>query len=253
MPFYAIKGVGIFAAWDDAKKHIIGVKGAKHKKFESVEEAATFAGVVGQVIVPGTTPAIAKDGKQIVFVVSGKNMPKRDINEYAQQLAAAAAAPLQPKIDRGPQPNAYVLVYTDGGCRGDSAGSGVYWADEKLQHLNVCEKLTAAPITAQRAELLAILRAVETRIKHADEFNGRGIHIHTDSEYSFNTFTHHAAKWRASGWVKANGSPPANLDLIIPTVAALEKLWVKWEHIPSHEGIVGNERADELATKALAK
>jgi ribonuclease HI len=101
-------------------------------------------------------------------------------------------------------PSGSLVVYTDGssrgnGQRGATAGSGIWWADkghaktmsvssqsasEKLPHFmvyhrNLAERLPGQLQTNNRAELLAIIRALETC-----PFPQLPLEIRTDSQYS---------------------------------------------------------------------
>ena len=97
--------------------------------------------------------------------------------------------------------------------------------------------------TVNRAELQA---AIEV-LKYYGMQSIR-LAVATDSAYVFSGVQGTALRWRANGWVTAQGPVP-NVDqwidlmnLIDSAVATLE--WIK---VPSHSGIAGNDRADQLA------
>lgn len=99
-----------------------------------------------------------------------------------------------------------------------------------------------------------------TAINQAAEFAGdlflydNEITIYTDSEYSLNCVTKWYKGWRKNGWVKNDGSPIKNLNLIQNIVDCIEtyndsddlRLYI--EKVPAHSGVEYNELADKLAT-----
>jgi len=152
-----------------------------------------------------------------------------------------------------PQKLAVVAVYTDGACSsnghaGARGGIGVYFGprDER----NVSERLPAdGPThTNQRAELAAIVRALEVT-KHVRE----RILIHTDSAYSIGCATLWLAGWKRNGWRNSKKEPVANQDLVRALDAAIEARRgpTEFRKVKGHSGDPGNEAADALATRAI--
>ena len=130
---------------------------------------------------------------------------------------------------------AAIVVYADGACTGNPgpAGAGVLIEiDGKRRELS--EYLGHG--TNNIGELTAILRAAEALAGEA-----RSIDIKTDSQYAIGVLT--------KGW-KAK----ANQALILDVKKALAALPdVRVTYVPGHAGVPGNERADELATSAVAR
>ena len=59
--------------------------------------------------------------------------------------------------------------------------------------------------------------------------------------------------WRRRGWRTAEGGDVVNRDLWEALAAAAERVGtVTWHHVRGHQGIPGNERADEIATAFAA-
>ncbi|TFY58984.1 hypothetical protein EVJ58_g6061 [Rhodofomes roseus] len=132
-----------------------------------------------------------------------------------------------------------IHVYTDGSYfklpdGSERAGAGIYWGYGSPKN---CALMVPTPVSNNRAELYAILRAITV----ADPC--RTLHIHTDSTYAIHSICHWAPRNSALGWRKANGDLLRNIvDLIKRRTAAVVFIWVK-----GHSGNASNEAADELA------
>jgi len=106
--------------------------------------------------------------------------------------------------------------------------------------------------TNQRAELAAILRALEISPTN------REVHIVTDSKYSIDCVTVWCKNWERNGWQTSVKQPVLNKDLIQGVLAKIRDreavgsatrfLWVK-----GHSNDPGNEAADRLAVLGAHK
>jgi ribonuclease HI len=126
-----------------------------------------------------------------------------------------------------------VVAYTDGACSGNPgpAGLGVVVVDgaravERFEYLGTA--------TNNIAELTAILRAVE------EVAPAQPLVVYTDSRYAIGVLQ--------QGW-KAK----ANQALIADIRAALAGRPVRLVYVPGHSGVALNERADELARRAISE
>ncbi|KKZ64589.1 ribonuclease HI [[Emmonsia] crescens] len=140
-------------------------------------------------------------------------------------------------------------IYTDGsslrnGTMGAKAGVGVYFGpgDER----NVSEPLKGSRQTNQRAELTAIIRALDIAPRHRD------VTIFTDSKYAINCVTVWFVNWQRNKWMTAQDKPVENKDLIQSILLKIEErtlLNVKtlFEWVRGHSRDPGNEAADRLA------
>ncbi|TKA48301.1 hypothetical protein B0A55_13642, partial [Friedmanniomyces simplex] len=120
-----------------------------------------------------------------------------------------------------------IRIYTDGsslsnGRAAAMAGVGVYFGPGDTR--NVSEGLQGTKQTNQRAELTAVLRALEVCPKD------RRVVILTDSRYAINCCTEWFQKWRANGWVNTAGKAVENRDLIQKLVDNLEERYRLNEH-----------------------
>jgi ribonuclease HI len=128
-----------------------------------------------------------------------------------------------------------ITVYTDGACSGNPgpAGSGVVIIqDNEIVH-EISQSLGDA--TNNIAELTAIKLTLEYLHDHKDT----EITLFTDSKYCIGSLT---KDWKA----KANVKLIADIKKVLMDFTKLS-----FEYIKGHSGNVGNERADELAVRAI--
>lgn len=115
------------------------------------------------------------------------------------------------------------IIYTDGCClrngRTDAvAGIGVYWGNNDIRNRSL-------PIdgvkTNGRAELLAVIRAIEQAISLDIEC----IKIRTDSSYVVLAFASFD-RWMKRDWKSANYMPLLNVDLLKQCVVLRDRIKV---------------------------
>ena len=100
--------------------------------------------------------------------------------------------------------------------------------------------------TNQRAELTAILRALEIAPRHRD------VTIFSDSQYSIKCVTEWSINWRLNNWMTSARKPVENKDLVEQILAKMEerdalKVKTLFEWVKGHNHDAGNEQADRLA------
>ena len=111
---------------------------------------------------------------------------------------------------------------------------------------NVSEPLAGTVQTNQRAELTAILRALEITPSH------QPVRIVTDSQYSINCATVWAQSWERKGWKTASGEDVKNQDLVRGIRERVKEREAQgaataFEWVKGHAMNPGNEAADRLA------
>lgn len=132
-----------------------------------------------------------------------------------------------------------LTIWTDGSCAVHSTQDGG-WAFITSDGGEYGGYLTCS--TNNRAELTAVLKALEWCVKHDTTAT-----IYCDSTYVVNSLT----KW-AKGWSKDNWKRVIKNKDIFTVLYPLylqsgcELLWIK-----GHNGDDGNERADELAVYCM--
>ena len=165
--------------------------------------------------------------------------------------------------------NSMLRVYTDGsslrnGQEGAFAGVGIYFgpSDERSvlgsrscsiertnDFRNISEPLAGNRQTNQRAELTAILRAIEVVPRDRD------LTIVTDSQYAINCCTTWYQAWLRNGWKTSSGKAVENRDIIENIqgrISERENMGAKthFEWIKGHANLPGNVEADRLAVNA---
>ncbi|KAI9785496.1 MAG: hypothetical protein M1839_009237 [Geoglossum umbratile] len=172
-----------------------------------------------------------------------------DINVDADAVESKINSQERAKILSTKTKGGVLRIYTDGsslgnGKYGASAGVGVYFGQDDSR--NVSEPLAGPRQTNQRAELTAILRAIEIAPLH------REVRIFTDSSYAIDCVTKWYINWRLNDWQTSLKKPVENQDLIKAIVGKIEEreeVGVKtaFEWIKGHAAIEGNVQADKLA------
>jgi len=159
-------------------------------------------------------------------------------------------------------------IFTDGSttnnCRLSKkarGGVGVYCPKKKIKR---GEPFYIFPITNQRCEIYATIRAIEIFMKKKKTDEKVKIRILTDSKYLINSMTKWIKMWKLRGWKKANGTEPTNMDLIYwldaLTQQHKDQIEITYKHVKAHKKEPnknspdyyfwkGNDTADKLATK----
>lgn len=139
-----------------------------------------------------------------------------------------------------------VEIYTDGACLGNPGPGG--WAAVLQSGPHRRELSGAEPATTNnRMELSAAIAALKALRRPCE------VVLYTDSRYVMQGMTEWLAGWRRKGWRTASGKPVENRDLWEQLSEAAERHDVRWEWVRGHNGVPGNERADELARDAAAR
>ena len=139
---------------------------------------------------------------------------------------------------------AQVMVYTDGGCRGNPGPGG--WA-ALLRYGDHERELTGAEAqtTNNRMELMGAIGALEALTRSSR------VALYTDSQYVKKGMTEWLKSWIARGWLTADKKPVKNADLWQRLQTAAAGHQVEWHWVRGHNGDPGNERVDALANRAI--
>jgi len=138
-----------------------------------------------------------------------------------------------------------IIIYTDGGCRGNPGigGWGVW-----LRYGDHDKKLKGAEkgTTNNQMELMAAIKALE-----AIKSSTISIDLFTDSKYVMHGINDWIVGWKAKDWKTANRKPVKNVALWKRLDALNEQHNVDWHWVKGHSGNEGNDIADELANQAM--
>jgi len=140
-----------------------------------------------------------------------------------------------------------VRVYTDGACN-PNPGPGGWAAILLFPDKEPRELVGGSPDTTNnRMELRAALEALRAlpgphRVK-----------LYTDSRYLRRGITEWLPTWEKRGWRTASNSDVKNQQLWKPLAAEMQRHQVTWHWTKGHAGNKWNERADELARRAIPR
>lgn len=135
-----------------------------------------------------------------------------------------------------------ITIFTDGAAKGNP-GRGGYGAVIALQDHVIELGGFKERTTNNEMELQAVvvaLRAVADR--HLP------VALYTDSKYVVEGATSWVFGWMKNDWQTKAGSAVANLSLWQELVPLLQRTTITWHKVPGHVGIIGNERADTIAS-----
>jgi ribonuclease HI len=151
-------------------------------------------------------------------------------------------------------------IYVDGGCRGNGQPGSIGAAAVVLMkkwggHDYWTRNLPRNPTpTNQRAEITAIIMALEVALERYRELDGTpylDVKIYSDSRYAVNCMNEWIYKWINNGWTNAAGNEVANRDLIEEASDLDDKLKeegdVQYIWIPREQ----NKLADEYYNDAM--
>jgi len=140
----------------------------------------------------------------------------------------------------------WVEIYADGACKGNPGAGG--WG-ALLQYQGREKTLFGGELatTNNRMELTAVIRALEALNRPSK------VKIYTDSSYVQKGMSEWLASWKARGWRTADKKPVKNADLWLMLDTQAQRHEIEWIWVRGHAGNDGNERADELANKGVAK
>ena len=138
-----------------------------------------------------------------------------------------------------------ITIYTDGACDPNPGPGG--WA--AILRSGAGEKIISGGerySTNNRMELTAALQALRS-LKSSSR-----VEVITDSKYLQRGITEWLPAWKERNW-KRKGGALANLDLWQALDAILPAHRVAWKWVKAHAGLLHNQRADQLARRAIPR
>lgn len=221
---------------------------------------------VAQRAIAGQAPKPTAASRRLIAALTGEtrvlhfvDVAKTD-DDYARAklLAVASVPPAGSEPEPAPgevfrefpplDPNAELWIWTDGNCKRNPGPGG--WG-ALIVHAKTGKTLEIwggeAPSTNNRMELSAVIGALGTLSR------GCRIELRVDSTYVRNVATKWGANWKRNGWLKRDGEPVKNQDLVMELDRALAPHRVTWTWVKGHAGEPGNERVDALANRAIER
>lgn len=244
--FYAVAvgtRPGIYTDWSSAQAAIQGAKGPKYKKFETREECVQFIKEKGNLA-----------AYKAIGLMDGSADEDEDEDDDDDEEAQPAPKRTKTPGSRVSGSGNVVEIWTDGAAPGNGgkkavAGVGVFFGHGDPR--NISERLPGEVQTNQRAELTAIMRALQT----VD--STENVVIYSDSSYSIKCVTDWCHGWRKKNWMTSNG-PVKNRDLIeavLDLIAVREQQGgsTKFKWVKGHSTNAGNVAADRLAVQGCRR
>ncbi len=236
MPYYAVHkgkfGAKIYNNWADCKKSIDGFVGAIYKKFENIVEATKFM----------------EEG-------FGNNKPKfiQKKEDYETNNQDEIEKVLN---DENAHKN--VIIYTDGSCIRDAETKKVYCGYGIIipdLNIRLSEPLNDTKLTNNRAEMRAILHAIE--LVSEEKKSQKRLCIFTDSQYCKYIFQGTGSRYEKDGFMK-DGVEVPNKDMIITALSYIRKYNIAILKVRAHTEKTDvhstyNDAADKLANEGAMK
>lgn len=118
----------------------------------------------------------------------------------------------------------------------------------EYRYRNLSERIFDQKQTSQRAEIMALIRAIESVSDH------QNIRINSDSKYTINSLTIWHKKWEKNNWKKINTKSVKNKDLLEKALELIRKRSGSTElnYVSGHSHIHGNKQADYLANMSIS-
>lgn len=149
----------------------------------------------------------------------------------------------------------------DGGCRGNGqrwaigAAAACFWSSYYRRWLTRSELLDTSrfPATSQRAEITAIIIALEWALEKLDHMNTSAdvfVTIYSDSAYAVGCMRDWIFTWVENGWVNARGQFVANQDLLRQAsdldYQVKQVAFVNYVRIPREQNQLADDACNEI-------
>jgi len=139
-----------------------------------------------------------------------------------------------------------IQIFTDGAAKGNP-GRGGYGAviskgDTVTERGGFKERTTN-----NEMELRAVIEALKVV-----QDSGEPVAIYTDSKYVVEGSNGWIFGWLKNGWKTKAQTDVLNKELWQELLPLLTQVTIEWNRVPGHVGIIGNERADTIASDFAA-
>ena len=134
-----------------------------------------------------------------------------------------------------------IIIYTDGGCRGNpgiGAWGAILLSEKHNLRLEVGE--SEEHTTNNKMEMQAAIKALE-RLKHS-----HNIKLYSDSAYLVNGMNSWIYSWQKNNWIKSDKKPVENKDYWLKLIELSKKHTIEFIKVKGHSSNKENNRADEI-------
>ncbi len=140
-----------------------------------------------------------------------------------------------------------ILIFSDGAAKGNPGRGGfgvVISYDGKILEKGGFKEHT----TNNEMELKAVVEALKEVVTKKVP-----VEIYTDSKYVVEGAKGWVFGWAKNGWITSTKTDVLNKELWQELLPLLGKIEIIWHKVPGHVGIIGNERADVIASTFAEK
>lgn len=134
-----------------------------------------------------------------------------------------------------------IIIYTDGGCRGNpglGAWAAILISEKHNLRLEIGE--SENDTTNNKMEMKAVIKALE-RLK-----NSHNIKVYSDSAYLVNGMNEWIYSWQKNNWIKSDKKPVENKEYWIKLIELSKKHNIKFIKVKGHSDNKENNIADEI-------
>ena len=141
-----------------------------------------------------------------------------------------------------------IIIYTDGGCRGNpglGAWASILISEKHASRLEIGE--SEEMTTNNKMEMKAVIKALE-RLKKS-----HNIKVYSDSAYLVNGMNEWIYSWQKNNWIKSDKKPVENKEYWIKLIELSKKHNIEFIKVKGHSGNKENNRADEIVNILMDK
>ena len=141
-----------------------------------------------------------------------------------------------------------IIIYTDGGCRGNpglGAWAAILISEKYSLRLEIGESENNT--TNNKMEMKAIIKALE-RLKKS-----HNIKVYSDSAYLVNGMNEWIYSWQKNNWIKSDKKPVENKEYWIKLIELSKKHNIEFIKVKGHSDNKENNRADEIVNILMDK
>jgi len=135
-----------------------------------------------------------------------------------------------------------ITIFTDGAAKGNPGKGGfgaVISYDDRVLEMGAYKEHT----TNNEMELMAVVEALKKIVDKKES-----VAIYTDSKYVVEGAKGWIFGWLKNGWQTKSKTDVINKELWQELLPLLDRVDIEWHKVPGHVGIIGNERADTIAS-----